>query len=168
MYKESQHVIPGMEGHHVIGKAADVHRNPVFPIHHLEDRILKPLEIQVNIGAESFKSLCLVPIKLKFSKAHGADHGTRVIDRAHAFQKISVIPFLRFLKIHAIALAQPSDLGFRKTRIFCKRTLEYHGKFVKHIQGTVGPVFFDGKDSCHIAQRNISLILEHIPQEIQI
>ncbi len=56
----------------------------------------------------------------------------------------------------------------RKSHILCQLTRIFHGKFSEHIQCRMCPVFFDWKNSSHICQRHICLILEPVTQKIQI
>ena len=81
---------------------------------------------------------------------------------------VTIIPSSGFIEIHIVMLTKYCHFRFRKTNIIRELSGIGHGKFIKHIQSRMGPIFFDGKDPRHICKLYIYLILQQIPQKIQI
>ena len=83
-------------------------------------------------------------------------------------QVIAIVPCSGFLKVHLILVAESSHFLFGKTKVFCQITGVGHGILSEHIQRRMGAILFNRKDARHIGQRNIILILEPCPQEVEI
>ena len=83
-------------------------------------------------------------------------------------QVIAIVPRLGFFKAHLILFAQRSHFLFGKTKVLCQFTGVGHGILGEHIQRRMRAILFDGQNTRHIGQRDIILVFQPCPQEVQI
>ena len=156
-----------MKGGHIVGKAPRVHRN-LFPRHHAEHIVPQPLKIHVDIHAQGLKGLRLVPVGITDPGGDRLHHGPGIVYGRNRFKPVAVVPFPQLLRIHPVPAAEALHLFLRKADKFRQLSGIDHGELGKHIERGMSAVFLDRQDPRHIGEINIRLILQQIPQKIQI
>ena len=128
MDKQSQHIVFGSEGSHIVGKRAgiDAYRIPCQHFHH---GVFQTVHVHLDIDFERFIGFGLVPVGAELVPQHCLDYGFRTVHGimhiarpSMSNQLIAVIPCPCFLEVHLIFFAECLDLLLGKTEIRCQFT----------------------------------------------
>ena len=167
MNQQREHVILGPEIPHVVLEAPCVDPD-ASASQHPHDIRPEPFEVHIHINFQRLVGFRRRPVIGKLPAAHSLYHGLRIVYMLIFPEFISVIPTAGFRKVHAETLAQSLHFLFRKAGILLEIPLIRHGVFPEHVQGRMQAVLFYGQDACHIGKGDILLILQKIPQEVQV
>ena len=174
MHQQRQHIVFAGESGHIVAECTGVDLYTLAS-KHSDHSILQTIHIHLDVNFQGFVGFSLVPVGAELVPQHGFHnrfrtvHGiVRIAGLPVGNQIIAIVPRSGFLKVHLILVAESSHFLFGETKVFCQITGVGHGILREHIQRRMGAILFNRKDARHIGQRNIVLILEPRPQEIEV
>ena len=157
MHQQCQNVIFCCKRNHIIAKSSRINFF-FFSCKQLQNDILYPKFIGLNIDFQSLIGFCLCPVVAKFSTQHGFYNRLWIVNR-NAIHTISIIPFLCFREWHVVLFAKlPNFLFCKACKLFNRGGIR-HGILIKDIDSRVFPIFFDRQNASHIGKGNVAFVL---------
>ena len=167
MHEERHDIVRRGERRHIILEGRRVYGNRRSG-HHAHDCIAQAGLVEVDVDLERLIRLGTVPVRIIPMRQHRLDDAFRAVNMRRLWETVPIVPGAALGKIHVILRAQLLYLILGKPYERGEIARILHRIFREHIERRMRTVFLDGQNARHIGEADILLVLQPIPQKVEI